>query len=160
MSVQELGSVREQASMDNWDRLNDFVNESVRLGIKDKSRSYNLRLATEELISNIIRAANEVQRSESKDVVLEISAHIQKEGDGSWFILKTKDNGLHFDPQFSSRSPVDTEQPIFRKKAMAPGLYLKQRTTGFTLIHNFLLDHQLILNSLLANGQLEALGCS
>jgi len=128
MSVQELGSVREQASMDNWDRLNDFVNESVRLGIKDKSRSYNLRLATEELISNIIRAANEVQRSESKDVVLEISAHIQKEGDGSWFILKTKDNGLHFDPQFSSRSPVDTEQPVSERAIGGLGLFLIQQS--------------------------------
>lgn len=128
MSVQELGSVREQASMDNWDRLNDFVNESVRLGIKDKSRSYNLRLATEELISNIIRAANEVQRSESKDVVLEISAHIQKEGDGSWFILKTKDNGLHFDPQFSSRSPIDTEQPVSERAIGGLGLFLIQQS--------------------------------
>jgi len=128
MSVQELGSVREQASMDNWDRLNDFVNESVRLGIKDKSRSYNLRLATEELISNIIRAANEVQRSESKDVVLEISAHIQKEGDGSWFILKTRDNGLHFDPQFSSRSPVDTEQPVSERAIGGLGLFLIQQS--------------------------------
>lgn len=128
MSVQELGSVREQASMDNWDRFNDFVNESVRLGIKDKSRSYNLRLATEELISNIIRAANEVQRSESKDVVLEISAHIQKEGDGSWFILKTKDNGLHFDPQFSSRSPVDTEQPVSERAIGGLGLFLIQQS--------------------------------
>jgi len=128
MSVQELGSVREQASMDNWDRLNDFVNESVRLGIKDKSRSYNLRLATEELISNIIRAANEVQRSESKDVVLEISAHIQEEGDGSWFILKTKDNGLHFDPQFSSRSPVDTEQPVSERAIGGLGLFLIQQS--------------------------------
>ena len=128
MSVQELGSVREQASMDNWDRFNDFVNESVRLGIKDKSRSYNLRLATEELISNIIRAANEVQRSESKDVVLEISAHIQKEGDGSWFILKTKDNGLHFDPQFSSRSPIDTEQPVSERAIGGLGLFLIQQS--------------------------------
>ena len=128
MSVQELGSVREQASMDNWDRLNDFVNESVRLGIKDKSRSYNLRLATEELISNIIRAANEAQRSESKDVVLEISARIQKEDDCSWFILKTKDNGLHFDPQFASRSPIDTEQPVGERAIGGLGLFLIQQS--------------------------------
>jgi anti-sigma regulatory factor (Ser/Thr protein kinase) len=128
MSAQELGSVREKASMDNWDRLNDFVNESISLGLKEKSRAYNLRLATEELISNIIRAASEVPSSDSKDVVLEISARTQNAGDCSWFILKTKDNGLHFDPQFASRLPVDTEQPVSERAIGGLGLFLIQQS--------------------------------
>ena len=128
MSAQELGSVLEKASMDNWDRLNDFVNESIRLAIKDKSRGYKLRLATEELISNIIKAANEVPSSDSKDVFLEISARTQNEGDCSWFILKTKDNGLHFDPQFASRLPVDTEQPVSERAIGGLGLFLIQQS--------------------------------
>ena len=128
MSVQELGSVREKASMHNWDRFIDFVNESTTVGIKDKSLAYNLRLATEELISNIIRAASEVPSSDTKDVVLEISARTQNPGDCSWFIFKTKDNGRHFDPQFASRLPVDTDQPVSERAIGGLGLFLIQQS--------------------------------
>jgi anti-sigma regulatory factor (Ser/Thr protein kinase) len=114
--------------MDNWDLLIDFVNESISLGISDNSRAYKLRLATEELISNIIRAADEAPRSDSKDVVLEISVCTYQEDDSSWFILKTKDNGRHFDPNFAARLPLDTEQPVSERPIGGLGLFLIQQS--------------------------------
>ena len=128
MSVQELGSICQTASMDNWDLLNDFVNQSISLSINDKSRGYKLRLAIEELISNIIRAAEDDLLPDSKEVLLDISARIFQVDDCSWFILKTKDNGRHFDPNFPARLPIDTDQPVAERPIGGLGLFLIQQS--------------------------------
>lgn len=128
MLDQELGSIEAVASMDNWDSLNDFVNELISISVRDKSQSYKLRLASEELISNIIRAATEAPHSESAEVVLQITVRTHQDGDENWFILRTKDNGIHFDPQFEQRIAVDTEQDVSARAIGGLGLFLIQQS--------------------------------
>ena len=128
MSDQTLGSIEAIASMDNWDKFNDFISELIALNVKEKGIGYKLRLASEELISNIIRAANDTPRTHGNEVILVISARLHKEGNQSWFILETKDSGSHFDPQFEQRQPIDTEQHVSERKIGGLGLFLIQQS--------------------------------
>jgi len=128
MSDQTLGSIEAIASMDNWDKFNDFISELIALNVKEKGIGYKLRLASEELISNIIRAANDTPRTQGNEVILVITARLHKEGNQSWFILETKDSGSHFDPQFEQRQPIDTEQDVSERKIGGLGLFLIQQS--------------------------------
>lgn len=128
MSDQTLGSIEATACMENWDKFNGFTSGLIALNIKEKSLSYKLRLASEELISNIIRAANDTPRTQSNEVVLEINARLHNEGNQSWFVLGTKDNGTHFDPKFEQRPPIDTEQHVNERKIGGLGLFLIQQS--------------------------------
>ena len=128
MSDQTLGSIEAIASMDNWDKFNDFISELIALNIKEKGIGYKLRLASEELISNIIRAANDAPRTQGNEVILVITARLHKEGNQTWFILETKDSCSHFDPEFEQRQPIDTEQHVSERKIGGLGLFLIQQS--------------------------------
>lgn len=128
MSDQTLDSIEAFASMENWDKFVDFTGRLFDLNIKEKSLSYKLRLASEELISNIIRAAIDIPRTQGDEVILEITAKLHKEDNQSWFILGTKDNGSHFDPMFEQRPTIDTEQPVSERKIGGLGLFLIQQS--------------------------------
>lgn len=128
MSGQTLDSIEAFASMENWDKFTYFTNRLFDLNIKDKSLGYKLRLASEELISNIIRAANDTPRTHCSEVVLEITARLQQESNRSFFVLRTKDSGSHFDPKFDQRQPIDTEQHISERKIGGLGLFLIQQS--------------------------------
>ena len=128
MSDQTLGSIEAIASMDNWDKFNDFISELIALNVKEKGIGYKLRLASEELISNIIRAANDTPRTQGNEVILVITARLHKEGNQTWFILETKDSGSHFDPEFEQRQPIDTEQHVSERKIGGLGLFLIQQS--------------------------------
>ena len=129
MSYQALlGSIEAIASMDNWDQFIDFITKFIDLKVKEKGLGYKLRLASEELISNIIRAANDNPRTQGSEVILEITARLQQEGNQSWFVLGTKDSGNHFDPQFEERQPIDTEQNVIERKIGGLGLFLIQQS--------------------------------
>jgi len=140
MPDQTLGSIEATASMDNWDTLNDFISDLIVQYIPEKSLGYKLRLASEELISNIIRAANELHKESSNEVVLEISCRLHTEAHKSWFILKTRDDGSHFDPQFEERPLIDTEEPVSERKIGGLGLFLIQQSVDkvkYEWIDNF-----------------------
>ena len=128
MPDQTLGSIEATASMDNWDTLNDFISDLIVQYIPEKSLGYKLRLASEELISNIIRAANELPKENSTGVVLEISGRLRTNIENSWFILRTRDDGSHFDPQFEERPLIDTEEPVIERKIGGLGLFLIQKS--------------------------------
>jgi serine/threonine-protein kinase RsbW len=128
MSDQTLGSIEAIASMDNWDMFNDFITKLIAQNVKEKGLGYKLRLASEELISNIIRAAIDSPRTQGSEVILEITARLHQEGNLSWFILGTKDSGSHFDPQFEKRQPIDTEQNVSERKIGGLGLFLIQQS--------------------------------
>jgi len=89
MAGQELGSIEAAASMENWDKINDFISELIGQSIANASRGYKLRLASEELVSNIIRAAGELNSGEDKDISLQVSARLEQENGKSWFVVKT-----------------------------------------------------------------------
>lgn len=128
MAGQDLGSIEAPASMENWDRMNDFVSDLITESVRDKAKSYKLRLASEELISNIIRAAGEVKDSENREVSLRVAARIEEQDGRLWFVVETKDDGRHFDPHFGSRKPVDTEQHISQREIGGLGLFLIEQS--------------------------------
>ncbi len=128
MAGKNLGSIEAPASMENWDRMNEFISELITKSVRDKSRSYKLRLASEELISNIVRAAGELKEKEDIEVSLNVTARIEEERGRSWFVVRTKDNGRHFDPKFGRRNPVDTEQHISEREIGGLGLFLIEQS--------------------------------
>jgi anti-sigma regulatory factor (Ser/Thr protein kinase) len=120
----ELGSIEAEASMDQWETFIDFATEHISRWVDDKSRSYKLRLAFEELVSNIIRAAGSCREANSTPVLLEISALERIDNNTGWFVLRTSDSGVQFDPQFESRAPVDTAQHVSERAIGGLGLFL------------------------------------
>ena len=125
----ELGNVEAHASMDYWDSLIDFANMQVDQNIPDLSRAYKLRLAFEELISNIIRSSSENSPSHATQTTLKVTA-LQRESPGHrFFIIRTEDDGLEFNPKFEERAAsVDTQQHVQDRKIGGLGLFLIQQS--------------------------------
>jgi anti-sigma regulatory factor (Ser/Thr protein kinase) len=120
----ELGSIEAAASMEHWEAFIDFATEHIDLKVNDKSRGYKLHLALEELISNIIRAAESQSEAAQTQAMLEITALQRSEDESHWFVLRTRDTAMPFDPQFETRSPVDTAQDISERAIGGLGLFL------------------------------------
>ena len=72
--------------------------------------------------------AGELKSAGGNDVSLRVSARLEKENDKSWFVVKTMDDGRHFDPQFGRRNPVDTEQHIREREIGGLGLFLIEQS--------------------------------
>ena len=128
MKEQNLGKYEAPASMDFWDNFTDFATEQINNSQLDESRAYKLRLAYEELISNIIRYANDPSKESSEGARLEVSFALANIDSETWIILKTKDTGLHFDPNFYHRSPVDTDQPVAERQIGGLGIFLIEQS--------------------------------
>ena len=58
-SDNKLLLVEEEASMNNWELFIENAGKAVIKDLKNEEKAYKLKLAYEELISNIIRAATE-----------------------------------------------------------------------------------------------------
>mgnify|MGYP001093170865 FL=1 len=125
----ELGNVEAHASMDSWDSLIDFANMQVEQNIPDLSRAYKLKLAFEELISNIIRSSSENSPSHATQTTLKVTA-LQRESPGHrFFIIRTEDDGIEFNPKFEERAAsVDTQQHVQDRKIGGLGLFLIQQS--------------------------------
>ena len=128
MKEQNLGKYEAPASMDFWDNFTDFATEQINNSQLDESRAYKLRLAYEELISNIIRYANDPTQESSEGARLEVSFALSNIDSETWIILRTKDTGLHFDPNFYHRSPVDTDQPVAERQIGGLGIFLIEQS--------------------------------
>ena len=128
MKEQNLGKYEAPASMDFWDNFTDFATEQINNSQLEESRAYKLRLAYEELISNIIRYANDPTQESSEGARLEVSFALANIDSETWIILKTKDTGLHFDPNFYHRSPVDTDQPVAERQIGGLGIFLIEQS--------------------------------
>ena len=116
------------ASMEYWDNFTTFGTEKINDSPLDESRAYKLRLAYEELISNIIRYANNTPLKEKGITKLEVSLTVKTIDSQPWLILQTKDNGVQFDPQFYHRSPVDTEKPVAERQIGGLGIFLIEQS--------------------------------
>lgn len=116
------------ASMEFWDNFTDFATDQINHSPLDESRAYKLRLAYEELISNIIRYANNATDQEGDFARLEVSLSIKTIDSKPWLILQTKDNGVQFNPNFYNRSPIDTEQPVAERQIGGLGIFLIEQS--------------------------------
>jgi hypothetical protein len=119
----ELGHVEDIASMEAWDRFIDFASRHIEHEISDRSRAYKLRLAFEELVSNIIHAAA-AGKTNPTQTELKVIALRFKDEHSTWLVLRTNDNGVHFDPEFLTRERIDTNEPVHDRKIGGLGLFL------------------------------------
>ena len=115
--------------MDHWDQLINFGSYHIDRSIDDRSRGYRLKLAYEELLSNIIRTASE-QHGEAAggSTNLEVTAIERADHGGSWFILRTRDTGAEFNPNFYERPSIDRDQPVHERAIGGLGLFLIQES--------------------------------
>ena len=60
-----------KASMDNWELFIENAGLAISKDLKDEEKAYKLKLAYEELISNIIRSAEE---NNGENITLKVSS--------------------------------------------------------------------------------------
>lgn len=113
--------VEEEASMNNWEL---FIENAGTAVIKDldEQKAYKLKLAYEELISNIIRAASEQRIDHS--VTLKVYSATSNYNGKKLFTLQTEDNGIPYDPGFNKENTVDVDQEISERKIGGLGIFL------------------------------------
>lgn len=115
--------VEDKASMENWDAFIQSASTAIERDLKDEGKAYKLKLAYEELISNIIKAS--ANTDDSKEVNLKIYSGISTNyNDEKIFTLQTEDNGIQFDPGFSEESDVDVNQDINQRAIGGLGIFL------------------------------------
>jgi anti-sigma regulatory factor (Ser/Thr protein kinase) len=114
--------VEETASMDNWDVFIEKAYLAIHKALKDETKIYKLKLAYEELISNIIKAANELESG--REINLKVSCSTSKNQNIDVFTLQTEDNGKEFDPGFDKESDVDVDQHINDRPIGGLGVFL------------------------------------
>jgi len=125
----ELGKIEAPASMDCWEEFMNFAGAQIESNVHDQSRAYKLRLAFEELISNIIRASAEFTSSNNlKPVTLKVATLKKSDSSHDYFIIRTEDDGPMFDPKFGERESVDTDQPVHERQIGGLGLFLIQQS--------------------------------
>jgi len=128
---EEVAHIEALASMDNWEQFMEFASDQIDQAIPDQSQSYKLKLAYEELISNIIRATNKDLLAGTTPASLEILA-LKNVWDGhNVFVLRTQDTGPHFDPHFADRDSVDINQPVHERQIGGLGLFLIQQSVDY-----------------------------
>jgi anti-sigma regulatory factor (Ser/Thr protein kinase) len=107
------------ASMDHWDQFNGFVEQQADVAFGACKTSYQLRLACEELLSNIIRHAP------GAHIWLEAYRYLEP---APGLLVQIEDNGPHFDPQLDAPRHIDITQPIDERPIGGLGLFLVQNS--------------------------------
>ena len=115
-----LNQIVAKPSMDSWDALMDFISTETIKYISDKKKSYGLKLAAEEIISNIIRVSECTE-----EVIVKISSQQDTTKEcKTVFDLVIADNGIHFNPEFDSLENPCPDMKISDRKIGGLGLFL------------------------------------
>lgn len=122
----EVASLERPATMDYWDDLLGFAHQQIDIEIADPRRAYGMKLAIEELLSNIIRSNTEADHDHLsiQQITVQIISSRSASQDGQSFVLQTKDGGLPFDPHFDQISDQARTIPIHERKPGGLGLFL------------------------------------
>jgi serine/threonine-protein kinase RsbW len=124
-TLKVVASLKRSASMECWDDLLSFAHEQISLGIADKNKAFGMKLAIEELLSNIIRANSGVKgEGDSPLASIEVTSFTGTQDESSIFVVRTIDSGLQFDPQFDSVPGEISEVPINERRPGGLGLFL------------------------------------
>lgn len=125
-SLHTLASIDAPASMDSWELFNGFVAEQAQHVLGEGKSGYQLRLACEELFSNIIRHAT-CQDSQPGCAHLWVRALRQRNPQPA-LVIELQDNGQPFDPHFEQARSIDTAQALEDRPIGGLGLFLVQRS--------------------------------
>jgi anti-sigma regulatory factor (Ser/Thr protein kinase) len=123
----QFASIEAPASMDHWDEFVDFIEHQAGLHLGQGKRNYGLRLACEEIISNIVRETQDEQ-SLGQFVTLSISTLLGVVNQEHWLQVLILDNGPHYDPHFERERGVDVNQPLEERRPGGLGLFLVQKS--------------------------------
>ena len=120
--------IETKASMDNWELFIENAGLAISRDLKNEEKTYKLKLAYEELISNIIRSAEE---NNSKNITLKVSSCVSELKGNKFFTLQTEDNGLRFDPGYNAEENVDVDQHISEREIGGLGIFLIKQSVDF-----------------------------
>lgn len=121
-----IASFEAQASMDHWEEFNDFVEVHANQYLGEGKRSYGLRLACEELFSNIIRHSRD---DDSITVVmLRVNFSLCHDGDHQSLMIQIQDNGPYFDPRLGTKRDIPSHLPAQHRPIGGLGLFLVQQS--------------------------------
>jgi serine/threonine-protein kinase RsbW len=125
--MSQVASIEAPASMDHWDEFVDFIEQQSVVHLGPGKRNYGLRLACEEIISNIVRETQDEQAI-GQDVTLSISTLVGVVNHQHWFQVQIQDNGPHFDPLLEQERIVNVTQPLDERRPGGLGLFLVQKS--------------------------------
>lgn len=115
------------ASMDHWEAFNEFVDLQADQFLGPGKRNYSLRLACEELLSNMIRHSTDGDIS--RQVTIYISSYlIDTTAEGRSLLIQIQDNAPHFDPNLDEDRVVDRNMPVTHRPIGGLGLFLVQQS--------------------------------
>ena len=120
-------SLEVPASMSHWDKVMDFIADQAEVILSDQSTIYKLRLACDEVFSNIMRETSDEQQ-EGREVSLWVSLFVMTESNPPMMVVRIEDNGPPFDPELSEDKNVNIEQPLSERKLGGLGLFLVQQS--------------------------------
>ncbi len=110
-------SLKIAAKLDSLDEIHHFVAKTVTtLNLKSEA-IYEVRLATEEAITNIIRHGYQNQEGE-------IEIEIGKQDDA--LVVRLRDSAMPFDP--TAIPPPDLTKPLAARPIGGMGVYLMKQT--------------------------------
>lgn len=122
------------ASMDHWDEAMDFIATQAGAYLQNQSTIYKLRLACEEILSNVIRETSD-ERSSGQLITLWVSSFALYAASPPSFAIRIEDNGPHYDPQLDIERQVNIDLPISERKPGRLGLYLVQESVDIAEYH-------------------------
>jgi serine/threonine-protein kinase RsbW len=115
------------ASMDHWEDFNEFIEQQANHFLEPGKRSYSLRLACEELLSNIIRHADASKPQQR--VMLELKAYLCTEiNSDRKLTIQFEDDGAFFDPHFDVDRQINKDLPASDRPIGGLGLFLVQQS--------------------------------
>lgn len=123
-SITPLAQIEAAASMENWESLLDFVKNQSASCLLDEKQIYGVLLASEELLSNLIREANSHLHQPEGEVFVRVVSQ-RRDVDGErWFDILISDTGSPFDPGFEELRPPPMDMPIQERSIGGLGLFL------------------------------------
>lgn len=126
-SLDLIASFRAPACMDNWEHFNAFIETQAGLNLGPGKQNYNLRLACEEIISNVIRHAGDVDPP--RPVSLELRSLVSSLGGRRCdLIIELIDDGPFFDPCFDQERRIDKDLEAADRPIGGLGLFLVQQS--------------------------------
>ena len=125
-SLNPIAACDAPASMDSWELFNGFVEEQSDAVLGGSQASYKLRLACEELLSNMIRHAICDADGLIQTHLWVRALRVAEPQPG--LVIELEDNGAHFDPQFDRPREIDTDLAIQDRPIGGLGLFLVQQS--------------------------------
>jgi anti-sigma regulatory factor (Ser/Thr protein kinase) len=110
--------------MDVWDDLIGFIQTSCEQHLGDSPKSYGVLLASEELLSNMIRAASEQEISRDSSAQIRIQCWMSEDPERNRFVIGISDTGPPFDPCLEDVPEALPDVPIEKRPIGGLGLFL------------------------------------